>query len=131
MGNNIYLNLRSFKAKTNLFNNLVYLYIKLNFEVLNIVFLYIQSCRIKFFLHKKTNNCTRGRQEDKIKSDPFQKLCSFLEQNDTCQYSMDELQEYMQQYLEGHEGYQNQWLKKKLTERYGKDIVITSIVIFI
>ena len=55
-------------------------------------------------------------------------LCEFLDDNDECQYSVQELSERMTSFLDGHEGYSMKHLKRKLKAHYGDDIVVTSII---
>lgn len=68
-----------------------------------------------------------GRPSDKVLDDAFKKLCEFLDENDECQYSLSELLEYMENFLNGHDGYSLKYFKKNLIEHYGDDITITSI----
>ena len=91
--------------------------------------MYHRECRTQFFLAKTQNECkrSRGRPESEAKSVAFLKLCSYLENNDECQYSMSELLEHMDSYLNGKEGYSNKLLQSKLLEHYGDQITITSI----
>ena len=54
------------------------------------------------------------RPKSNAKSNAFQKLCSYLENNDEWQYSMAELLEHMDTYLDGQEGYTTKHLQSKL-----------------
>ena len=62
---------------------------------------YHHQCSKQFFLTKTQGRCKlpRGRPKSNAKSNAFLKLCSYLENNDECQYSMAELLELMDTYL--------------------------------
>ena len=66
-------------------------------------------------------------QNENQREEAFSKLCQFLDDNDECQYSLQELSEWMDKYLDGNEGYSNKQLNRKLKEHYGEEIVITSL----
>ena len=82
---------------------------------------YHRICAQKFF--------TSYIKEEKLtcRQEAFNKLCKFLDENDECQYSMHEISKYMETFLEGEEGYGTQYLKTKLKEHYGENIVLTCI----
>ena len=69
-----------------------------------------------------------GRPNDASKVDAFQELCLYLEENDECQYSLSELLDIQQSFLnDGEEGYSEKTLKEKLTKKYGDQVIITTI----
>ena len=64
--------------------------------------IYHREWRRRFFLHDVHEVCgkrSRGRPEDESKAAAFLKLCSYLDDNDECQYSLGELLELMDTYL--------------------------------
>ena len=82
---------------------------------------YHRTCGQSFFKFYTKEEKVDYRQE------AFHKLCEFLDGNDECQYSLQELSDYMETFLDGKDGYGIQYLKTKLREHYGDDIVLTSI----
>ena len=60
-----------------------------------------------------------------MKDHAFHELCKFLDETDECQYSVSELLDYMETFLNGEDGYSIKYFKQKLKERYGDDIIIT------
>ncbi len=63
------------------------------------------------FLHKPNDEGPTGN----IREEAFKKLCKFLDDNDECQYSVHELSEHMDTFLDGHEGYSIKHLKVELS----------------
>lgn len=70
---------------------------------------------------------TVEKPADAAREHAFCEICNFLDKTDECQYSLSELLEHMETFLHGEDGYSIQYLKKKLKEHYGNDIIITSI----
>ena len=62
-----------------------------------------------------------------MKEHAFHELRKFSDETDECQYSVSELLDYMETFLNGEDGYSIKYFKQKLKERYGDDIIITSI----
>ena len=90
---------------------------------------YHHECRTQFYLAKSRDESKRprGRPEDKAKAVAFSNLCTYLDENDECQYSLSELLEQMDTYLDGQQGYTSRHLQSKLEEHYGDKITITRI----
>lgn len=90
---------------------------------------YHRTC-YKYFLRtdcKKTGTATLGgREVDKEKSLSFTKLCEYLEENNECQYSFDELMVIISGFENTGETYSRQYLTKKLKEHYGNQITIAN-----
>ena len=86
---------------------------------------YHRSCA-QSFLHKRVKRAA-STSKDQIREEAFGKLRAFLDDNDECQYSIPELMEYMENFLNGDEGYSMKWFKQKLSDHYGDDITITNI----
>ena len=91
---------------------------------------YHHDCRRAFFLEtgqdKKTKG-SHGRLVDEKNSVAFEELCVFLDSNDECQYSLGELVDHVDNFLEGGEGYTYKQLKSKLSCHHGDNITITCI----
>ena len=62
------------------------------------------------------------------KEQAFDKLIEYLEQNDECQYTLNEITELMDSYLDGEDGYSVKNLKWKLEKYFGSDIVVTKFI---
>ncbi len=91
---------------------------------------YHHDCYKEFFFISKMDTKSKaacGRPEDEFKAEAFKKLCSFLDENDECQYSLSELLDHMDGYLGGKEGYTLKHLRNKLLDHYANNIAITSI----
>ena len=73
------------------------------------------------------NNKHAEKPIDSVKHAASNALCSFLDGNEECQYSISELMEHMGNFLQGEEGYSIKYFKQKLKDHYGDDIIITSI----
>ena len=76
------------------------------------------------FLKPQSN---KSKPDADLRADAFKKLCEFIDDDDECQYSVQDLSDHMSMYLDGNEGYSIKHLKTKLKEHYGEDIVITSL----
>ena len=91
-------------------------------DLISVEPIYHRECRRRLFLHDVHEVCgkrSRGRPDDESKAAAFLKLCSYLDDNDECQYSLGELLELMDTYLDGQEGYTTTHLQSKLSEHYG------------
>jgi hypothetical protein len=89
---------------------------------------YHRDCAAHFrVVSLQTDSYQIGRPPDSQKLEAFQKLCQYLEENEECQYSVNELSEKMESFLDGVEGYEVKYLKHKLKEHYGKQILITNV----
>ncbi len=86
---------------------------------------YHRGCLTQF--RGRQTDGERGRPCDMLKEESFQKLCLHLDENDECQYSLSELSDIYESYMEGAEGYSVKWLRQKLQARYGDQMIITSI----
>ena len=86
---------------------------------------YHRNCA-QSFLHKRVKRDASASKHQN-REEAFRKLCSFLGNNDECQYSILELMEYMENFLNGDEGYSMKWFKQKLGDHYGEDITITNL----
>lgn len=63
---------------------------------------------------------------DQAKLHAFNSLCNYIQQEEECQYSLQELKNIMDGYLENQEdGYSLKQTQNKLLERYGNEIVIS------
>ena len=88
---------------------------------------YHRSCSTKFFSVKKQHlnpSGKHGRPDEDIVTG-LEKVCSYMEENDDCQFTLQELLDVM---------HQNQsckisgsYLKTKLQEKYGSDVIITTL----
>ena len=71
---------------------------------------------------------TVGRKPDERLNDSFLKLCEYLEANDECQYSMQELKNVMEGFqTNGDPTFTTKWLKHKLESHYDDQIIITAV----
>ena len=88
---------------------------------------YHRTC-YKYFLRPdcvKPGTAThQGRKVDKEKSAAFMKLCQYLEENNECQYSIDELMSVMNSYEDNDTIYTKQYLKKRLKDHFGNQITV-------
>ena len=64
-------------------------------------------------MHRSFSN-TVGKPADAAREHAFSELCNFLDETDECQYSLSELLELMETFLDGEDRYFMQYLKKKL-----------------
>ena len=64
---------------------------------------YHRDCAQAFF--KKSKTSCIGRPKNGVQEEAFRKLCDFLDENDESQYSLVDILEQMEIFLEGHEGY--------------------------
>ena len=89
----------------------------------------------QYFYNNRTNPPgkaqPRGRPQgatNEVKQSAFEQLCQYIEDEEECQYSLQELKEIMDALLEnGEEGYSLKMLPIKLKEVYGSEIVITQV----
>lgn len=89
---------------------------------------YHHDCALRFRAgHRRNESSQKGRPPDIRRTEAFQKLCVFLENNDECQYSLKELAKIMNSFLEGDSGYETKYLKEKLKQHYGDQIMITNL----
>ena len=89
---------------------------------------YHRSCSSKFFSVKKQHlnpSGKRGRPDDEDIVTGLEKVCSYMEDADDCQFTLQELLDVM---------HQNQtckisasYLKTKLQEKYRSDVIITTL----
>ena len=98
-------------------------------DLVSVAAKYHLECHRGFFLTspKQESTCTRGRPEDEYKRKASQELCKYLDTNDECQYSISELLNYMDRFLDGKEGYTPKHLKTKLLNHFKDNITITSL----
>ena len=86
---------------------------------------YHRQCAQTFLKRPWRNETNNSDNNSKEKA--FNLLCDFLDDNDECQYPLQELLERMTSFLDGNEGYSVTYLERKLKSHYGDEIVITSI----
>ena len=87
---------------------------------------YHRNCAQDFFTKTEKVKCV-GKPANTVQECGFIELCSYLDENEECQYSLPELLDYMETFLNGEEGYSMKYFKQKLKEHYGDDIIITCI----
>jgi hypothetical protein len=68
----------------------------------------------------------RGRKPDETRIPAFLKLCQFLESSEECQHSILDLQKKMKEFAPTDEAFTPQYLVKKLKDKYGDDIVVST-----
>jgi hypothetical protein len=83
---------------------------------------YHKNCMRNFFSRKKEHMLGRPLEEEKLKK--FEKLCTFINECDDCQFSLEELNEKMKEV--GEETYHKKYLTQKLKENYGSDLLVFS-----
>ena len=100
---------------------------------------YHQSCNVNFRTGKQipqkfssdgdAKKAKLGRPEEETRCDAFLKVMLFMEENDDEQISISDLIEKMAEYLQGTnvEPYSDRYMKQKLKEHFGDDIVITEL----
>ena len=98
---------------------------------------YHQSCSVNFRTFKNiplqhTSSieiCTQGRREEIQRMRAFQETTSYFEENDEEQLTVADLAKKMEECLEGtgYKAYSIKYLKEKLKEHYGNQIIITEI----
>lgn len=76
---------------------------------------------------KPGTSVQKVRKPDDVKSNAFLKLCEYLEHNDECQYSLDELVSIMTNFEGTTTVYSKKHLKRKLEKHFGKHITIADI----
>ena len=85
----------------------------------------------KYFLRPKCakpgTSVEQERKPDDEKSQAFMKLCEYLQQNDECQYSLDELLSIMTNFDGSSTTYSKKHLKRKLQDHFGNQITISDI----
>ena len=90
---------------------------------------YHRNCYSQFLLCGRKVGFTEnkdGRPECQIKCKAFEQVVNYLENNDESQYSLSEIQDLFCSYLPNNENsYTDQWLKKKLKDYFGNDVIIT------
>jgi len=89
---------------------------------------YHHDCALRFRAGRQTDPPSeKGRPPDVTREEAFQKLYACLEDNDECQYSLNELSEIMESFLGGENGCETKYLKDKLKQHYGDEILITNL----
>lgn len=84
--------------------------------------LYHSKCMVNFRLTSSTEN-KKGRPNNHIMTDNFEKICNWLEQDSDCElYTLGELYDKMIHLSEGSPCYSKKSLKRKLVECYGDHI---------
>ena len=89
---------------------------------------YHRSCSAKFFSVKKQHlnpSGKRGRPDDEDIVTGLEKVCSYMEESDDCQFTLQELLDVMHQNPSCK--ISASYLKTKLQEKYGSDIIITTL----
>ena len=72
----------------------------------------------------KKNSPKRGRKSDQALTDCLDQLYAYLEDDSECQYTLTELHSLLNNFSDKGEICSRKWLKKKLIEHYGDDIII-------
>ena len=67
---------------------------------------YHRRCAQEFFQCRGEN--TVGKPADAAREHAFSELCNFLDETDECQYSLSEILELMETFLDGEDGYSMQ-----------------------
>lgn len=99
-------------------------------RILNVVDLFAAESRYHLDCYNKFQQLPtgriRGRPEDSHASSTFRKLCQYLDENDECQYSTEQLVEIMTE-ISGQNApcYTEKWLKTRLKTHYGDKITVT------
>lgn len=83
---------------------------------------YHRDCYSKFLQVSSKGTAPQLNKKDLA----FQKICTEIESGEECQYLLSEISERMSQILDGAEGYTTQYLKQKLVQHFGKNVIITS-----
>ncbi len=87
---------------------------------------YHTPCYCKFF--KMPSNRKKGRPTDDDSAAAFDRLYSFLRDNDECQYSLEELFDKLSEYLpDSISVCSERSMKRKLLDHFGDDIIITCL----
>ena len=90
---------------------------------------YHRTC-YKYFLRpdcgKPGTAAHQGRRVDEEKSVAFMKLCKYLEENDECQYAIDEIMCVMSSYESTSTNYSKQYLTRKLKDHYADQITVAN-----
>ena len=93
---------------------------------------YHHDCARKFRMPRKLEleddnrlSFQSGRPLDYYKHCAFEDLCKYLETNDECQYSLDDVEAKMNEFLGDKEGYSRKRLIQKLKEHFGNAIITT------
>lgn len=87
---------------------------------------YHTDCFTSFKTITKSNE--RGRPKIESCATVFDRLCSVLDENDECQYTLDELKNIMLQIAENTEHlYSDKHIKDLLRERYGSNLLCTTL----
>ena len=89
---------------------------------------YHESCCSKCFSVKNQQlnpSGKRGRPEDEDIVTAFEKVCSYLEDSEDCQFTLQELLDVM--HLNQSCQISAKYLKTKLEEKYGGDIIIATL----
>ena len=79
---------------------------------------YHSSCKVKFFNEQRSSNKRQGRPENFQMQVVFDELCTWLE-NESQLFTLENLQEKMQEFSNGMDVYGVKRLKQKLIEKYG------------
>ena len=88
----------------------------------------ISFAAITFGQSEGFHSNTRGRPEDKVKTDAFIKAMQFLERNDEEQTTVSDAVQKMRDALEVDvEPYSNVYMNKKILEQFGTRILISTV----
>ena len=74
-----------------------------------------------------TSSSSVGRPSDTVKLGAFEKLCSYINESDECQYSSEEIFTLYKSLCDDEEVYTAKHLDQKLKEYFGDEIIITKL----
>ena len=116
------------KGRNDSWGNEVLLHAQTESDLVSAEAKYHHGCALRFRSSRQTNEQSEKRRPPHFsRVEAFEKLCQYLEENDECQYSLKELAETMDCFLEGADGYEPKYLKEKLKQHYREQIIITNM----
>ena len=88
---------------------------------------YHRTCFSQFMKQPTTRSTGRPLCSENAKA--LQRLCEYIQEGEECQFSLQELQTKMKEFLpENAECTSDKWLKKQLLDYFGDRLVVTSYV---
>ena len=80
------------------------------------------------FVTREESRRKKGRPRDSIKAEAFNKVATYFQENDEEQFTISDLVVIMKQNLpDGSEPYDNKTMKGKLFERFGSNIIVSTL----
>ena len=99
---------------------------------------YHRKCHSNFFMMKQNPvsknlvTSTKGRPINETLSFLFSRLRSYIESQDECQYTIEELEKLMKEMYDDEDlSFTRITLKNKLKEHYGEQIIVTLLLAFL